>query len=51
MINDCPLDENTCNVVLIDFGTASRYQENYGVHLKQHKVESFKGNILFAGVD
>jgi|TARA_B110001450_G_C17190662_1_gene307221 hypothetical protein len=44
-------DKNDNNVVLIDFGYASRFQDKDGKHIKQHEVESFKGNILFASID
>ena len=49
--DEATCDENSNNVVLIDYGYASRYITKDGKLIKQHEVDSFRGNILFASVD
>ena len=51
MLMDLRKGEEANNVVLIDYGYASKYVDKSGTHLKQQEVDSFKGNILFACVD
>ena len=50
MDNNGANDPNSNNVVLIDFGYASKYRDKNGVHIKQHDLGKFKGNILFASI-
>ena len=50
MIKGSSQSEDDNNVVLIDYGYASRFQEKNGDMIKQHEIESFRGNIMFASV-
>jgi hypothetical protein len=42
--------KNDNNVVLIDYGYAERFEDKSGKHIKQHEIEDFRGNVLFASV-
>ena len=48
MIKECKNAKMDSNLVVIDYGYATRYQEKNGKHIKQHTTEAFKGNIIFA---
>jgi hypothetical protein len=39
------------NMVLIDYGYASKYVTNTGEHFNEVEISSFKGNMLFSGLD
>lgn len=51
MLMDAKGDEDSNNVVLIDYGYAARFADKQGNHIKKHDVDSFRGNLLFASVD
>lgn len=51
MLMEGSKDKGANNVVLIDYGYATRYQDKSGNHYPQSEIESFRGNILFASVD
>mmetsp|Transcript_3306 Transcript_3306/g.5492 ORF Transcript_3306/g.5492 Transcript_3306/m.5492 type:complete len:146 (+) Transcript_3306:282-719(+) len=36
---------------LIDFGFAAKYRKSDGRHYKEDKVDSFKGNMIFASIN
>jgi hypothetical protein len=38
-------------LVIIDYGYASRFQEKDGTHIKMHELHVFKGNMKFASID
>lgn len=39
------------DVVLIDFGYASKYIDKQNRHLEQKSIEEFSGNLLFSSLD
>ena len=43
--------EKNRSLVIIDYGYASRFQEKNGTHIKQHEIDQFKGNLMFAPID
>ena len=39
------------SIVLIDYGYASYYRDNNGIHFSEDKDDKFQGNILFASLN
>ena len=37
-----------CSIHLVDFGYATKYQDNLGKHIKEDTIENFRGNLMFA---
>lgn len=40
-----------CSLHLVDFGFATKYLDSKGKHIKEGKVNVFRGNIMFASLN
>ena len=40
--------EEASNIILIDYGYASKFTDSKGKHKPNEKVRNFKGNFIFA---
>ena len=45
---DSDSQDDDFNLVLIDYGFATEYLNNFGDHLPLEEMENFKGNLIFA---
>lgn len=43
--------EQANNIILIDYGYASKYLDEKGKHLQNEQVETFRGNLMFASLN
>lgn len=44
-------DEQANNIVLIDYGYASKYNDPDGNHFENEELDTFRGNLFFASLN